>query len=95
MDRRPSYDEHPKGSAHRTPQSQHPNATYARAPRAGYDEESLAEGTHAAPPRHPHLDYSAVDSEGTGMVIFHLQDSICLKISKELNVILRFLLLLY
>lgn len=68
LDRRPSYDDHPQREG-RTPQGQHPNATYARAPRPGYDEESLplsgSESTHPAPPRHPHLDYAAVDSQGT------------------------------
>lgn len=69
LDRRPSYDDHPQREG-RTPQGQHPNATYARAPRPGYDEEPLplsgSESTHPAPPRHPHLDYAAVDSQGTG-----------------------------
>ncbi|XP_035227216.1 catenin delta-2-like, partial [Stegodyphus dumicola] len=65
LDRRPSYDEHPQT---RTPQSQHPNSAYARAPRSGYEEEDPialgSEGTHPVPPRHPHLEYAPVDSQG-------------------------------
>ncbi|GFS82697.1 catenin delta-2 [Nephila pilipes] len=68
LDRRPSYDDYPQTHS-RTSQGQHQNPAYARAPRAGYEEEeplplSANESTHPVPPRHPHLEYAPVDSEG-------------------------------
>lgn len=63
LDRRPSFDE-----PHTLTRGQHPSSTYAHAPRPGYEEDTLSrsDGSHPVPPRHPHLDYSAVDSEGGG-----------------------------
>ncbi|KAF8785904.1 splicing regulator ARVCF-like isoform X1 [Argiope bruennichi] len=69
LDRRPSYDDYPSQGP------QHQNSAYARAPRAaGYEEEeppvplSVNESSHppahSIPPRHPHLEYAPVDSEG-------------------------------
>ncbi|GIX93501.1 catenin delta-2 [Caerostris extrusa] len=68
LDRRPSYDDYPQSRTGQGPQ--HQNPAYARAPRtAGYEEEeplplSGNETSHPVPPRHPHLEYAPLDTEG-------------------------------
>ncbi|XP_022244181.1 armadillo repeat protein deleted in velo-cardio-facial syndrome-like isoform X3 [Limulus polyphemus] len=58
LDKRPSYDDHPQG--HPTP--------YYPAPTAVLEDdvrlETLPEGQLLPPPRHPHLDYDPVETEG-------------------------------
>ncbi|KAG8184424.1 hypothetical protein JTE90_004592 [Oedothorax gibbosus] len=68
LDRRPSFDE-----------TLTRGQTYAHAPRPGYEEEPLPLGRsdgsqHPVPPRHPHMDYAPVDSEGAGGVSWRMPD---------------------
>lgn len=70
LDRRPSYDEHPQT---RTPHSQHGNSSFSCTPRPEFEDETLprssaSDNQHPVPPRHPHLEYGATESQGSGDV---------------------------